>query len=120
MYGSQSILALLWRRVLRTKGTFNMGSCLNGIKVIKPFDKAFYPGDDFFIKAGKAALQRFDLEDVAFEHWGPDCKLMSAARGRPILLEDGSTIPGPQAVRSSEFPMGIPALHPGMRLRIQS
>ena len=91
-----------------------------GTKVIKPFDKALHPEDDFFTKEGKASLQRFDVEDVAFEHWGPDCKLMSAARGRPILLEDGSRVPGPQAVRSSEFPMGIPSLRSGMRLRVKN
>lgn len=91
----------------------------SGTKVIKPFDKAYSPEDDFFSSEGKAGLQRFNQEGVAFEHWGPDCKLMSAARGKPIVLEDGSATPGPQAVRSSDYPMGLPTLRSSMRRRVR-
>lgn len=90
-----------------------------GTKVIAPFDKAYTPGDDFFTKEGRSSLQRFDQPDVAFEHWGPDCKLMSAARGRPIILKDGSWVQGPQAVRSPDFPLGLPNLRGEMKERVK-
>ena len=90
-----------------------------GIKVIRPFDKAFASEDDFFTVEGRRSLQRFDQEHVAFEHWGPDCKLMSAARGKPIHLNDGSWLRGPQAVRSPEHPLGLPSLRGEMKQRVK-
>ena len=79
-----------------------------GIPVEKPFDKAFDSSEDFFAEHNN--LERFDHELVAVEHWGPDCKLMSRARGKPIQLPSGKWIDGPQAVRSEEYPMGFPNL----------
>ena len=78
------------------------------IPIVKPFDKAMDPDDDFFCKDAQEKLARFDHEYLAVEHWGPDCKLMSAARGKPICLPSGRWIGGPPALRSKEFPLGLP------------
>ena len=39
------------------------------------------------------------------QHWGPDCKLMSRARGKPIQLNSGGWIEGPKALRSDRYPL---------------
>ena len=79
---------------------------VSDIAVIKPFDKAFDDKEDFFSSNPE---KRFNNEHLAVEHWGPDCKLMSAARGRPIKLPSGNWVAGPQALRSEEFPLGLPS-----------
>ena len=45
--------------------------------MIAPFDKVYNPDGDFFAESGK----ELESEIVLMEHWGPDCKLMSRARG---------------------------------------
>eukprot|EP00435_Cladocopium_sp_Y103_P019019 s3102_g4.t1 len=66
------------------------------IDVQEPFD--WHWGYDFFTPAGKTQLGHLMSDPLlAAEHWAPCCKLFSRARGRPITLEDGSVIPGPQA-----------------------
>ena len=69
-------------------------SC-EGICVLTPFDKLFDSKAGFFSTSGEELLKEFDNEQVFFEHWGPDCKLMSRARGRPIKLASGRWIEGP-------------------------
>ena len=56
------------------------------------------------------------------EHWGPDCKLVGRARGRPIKLASGRWIDGPRAMRSDDYPLGLPWLpgHAQARIRRSS
>ena len=89
------------------------------IPIISPFDLKLNPMDDFFTKQGKKSLERFNHEHLAVEHWGPDCKLMSMARGIPIQLPCGRWIPGPPAVRSEEYPMGNPDLRGRMAWKVR-
>ena len=49
-------------------------------------------------------------------HFAPPCGTCSKARGRP--LADGT--PGPPALRSHEFPMGLPGMVPGETSRVAS
>jgi len=64
-----------------------------GIEVQAPFDLTF--GNDFFSPEGKARLQELEQDPLLeAEHWAPDCKLFSRARGRPITLRSGQTIRG--------------------------
>ena len=56
-----------------------------GIEVQAPYDHS--RGQDFSSEEGKAALS-----ELAAEHWGPECRLFSRARGRPVRLENGSYI----------------------------
>lgn len=66
-----------------------------GIDVQPPFD--WYLGHDFFTDEGRRFLEE-QMSDplLEAEHWAPCCKLFSKARGRPIHLEGGRTIAGPQ------------------------
>ena len=89
-----------------------------GIEVQPPFDLTF--GNDFFTVEGKAHLQRLeDDEMLEAEHWAPDCKLFSRARGRPITLRSGRTIQGPQPVRDAHHTMGFPWLTGEMKARLR-
>ena len=65
-----------------------------GIPIIKPYDKLRDVSDDFFLDSGISSLGRFDDANLGAEHWSPDCKLMSRARGRPIVLDGGGVIKG--------------------------
>ena len=74
---------------------------------------------DFFSPVGFANFEAaFHDPSVAWEHWGPECKLMSRARGRPIWLPNGRCIAGPQAVRNKELPLGYPWLRGKMAERV--
>ena len=53
------------------------------------------------------------------EHWGPDCKLTSRARGKPIQLNNGRWIEGPKAIRSEKYPLGLPWLPPHTQARVR-
>ena len=64
----------------------------------------------FFSPSGGELLKGFDDEKVLLEHWGPDCKLMSRARGRPIKFASGRWIEGPRAMRSDDYFLGLPGL----------
>ena len=78
-----------------------------GIEVQEPFD--LERGHDFFTDAGRKQLEALEGDPaLAAEHWGPECRLFSRARGKPVKLPDGRTIPGPQAVRDKKHVMGFP------------
>ena len=68
--------------------------CCEGILVIAPFDKLYDADGDLFAESGKDLLRTFESETALTEHWGPDCKLMSRARGKPIQLNNGRWIEG--------------------------
>eukprot|EP00435_Cladocopium_sp_Y103_P060205 s905_g22.t1 len=78
-----------------------------GVEVQKPYD--LLTGSDYFTPAGKAELDTLESDPaLAAEHWGPECRLFSRARGRPVRLPDGRTVPGPPAVRDARHVMGYP------------
>eukprot|EP00435_Cladocopium_sp_Y103_P071663 s228_g38.t1 len=80
---------------------------VGGIEVQPPYD--ILRGDDFFSEAGKQKLTELEGDPaLACEHWGPECKLLSRARGRPVTLPDGRVVPGPQPVRDAKHVMGFP------------
>ena len=87
--------------------------------MIAPFDKLYNPDGDFFTESGREILKEFDSEQVLLEHWGPDCKLMSRARGKPIQMISGMWIEGPKAVRSEQFPLGLPWLPAHLQARVR-
>ena len=92
-----------------------------GIAVVPPLDRLM-TGDagDFFTEEGHRNFQRaFDDPAVAWEHWGPECKLMSRARGRPIVLPNGQRLAGPQPVRNKTYPLGFPWLRGRMAQRVE-
>ena len=49
----------------------------------------------------------------------PECRLFSRARGRPVHLPDGRTIPGPQAVRDAKHVMGFPWVPNQMKIDLR-
>ena len=80
---------------------------LGCVEVQPPYD--LERGDDFFSEEGKNKLDRLEGDpDLVVEHWAPSCRLFSQARGKPVKLPDGRTIPGPQAVRDATHVMGVP------------
>ena len=88
------------------------------VEVQPPYDWFF--GDNFFTPEGKQSLA--DLMDdpcLAVEHWAPECKLFSRARGRPITLRDGRRVQGPQPVRDAHHVMGYPWLKADMKARVR-
>ena len=93
-------------------------SC-EGICVLTPFDKLFNCEADFFSPSGGELLKEFDNDKIFLEHWGPDCQLMSRARGRPIKLASGRWIEGPRAMRSDDYPLGLPWLPGHAQARIR-
>ena len=88
------------------------------MEVQKPFDLLL--GDDFFSDDGRNRLAR-DMDDplLYLEHWAPECKLFSRARGRPIRLPGGRVIQGPQPVRDEKHVMGFPWLQGEMKARLR-
>ena len=91
---------------------------VGGIDVQPPFD--WYYGHDFFSLEGRAFLDK-QMDDplLAAEHWAPCCKLFTKARGRPIQLADGRTIPGPQPVRDHRHLMGFQSVSKDMKVRLR-
>ena len=88
------------------------------IEVQRPFDLA--RGDDFFTDQGRETLRKdMEDEDLYAEHWAPECRLFSRARGRPIRLRSGRTISGPQPVRDAHHLMGFPWLTREMKARLR-
>ena len=79
-----------------------------GISVLTPFDELFDCEAGFVSPSGAVILKEFDDEKVLLEHQGPDRKLMSRARGRPIKLASGRWIEGPRDMRSDDYPLGLP------------
>ena len=90
-----------------------------GICVLTPFDKLFDCKADFVSPSGGELLKEFGNENMFLEHWGLDCKLMSRARGRPIKLAPGRWIEGPRAMRSDDYPLGLPWLPGHAQARIR-
>lgn len=89
-----------------------------GIQVQEPFD--WYRGHDFFNPEDKQRLEAMEDDPLLrAEHWAPECKLMSRARGRPIVLASGRTIKGPQPVRDHKHIMGFPWLSGEMKARLR-
>ena len=85
---------------------------LAGIAIQRPLDK-LVPGDswDFLTEPGKARLAEAELDpSLKAEHWAPECRTFSRARGRWIQLPDGSWTQGPLQVRSEEEPWGFQEL----------
>ena len=88
------------------------------IEVQPPFDLHF--GDDVFTPEGKATLaQLMDDPALAGEHWAPECKLFSKARGKPIYLRSGRRVDGPQPVRDGKHLMGFPWLSSEQKGRVR-
>lgn len=88
------------------------------IEVQPPYDLSL--GHNFFSDEGRARLEELEQDpDLFCEHWAPCCKLFSKARGRPIRLDDGELIYGPQAVRDARHPMGFPWLNKEMKQRLR-
>eukprot|EP00438_Fugacium_kawagutii_P012793 Skav211673 [mRNA] locus=scaffold216:126980:131499:+ [translate_table: standard] len=85
---------------------------LRGLHVQPPLD-LLHPIDswDFFTEKGKERLEAYvEDNDLVAEHWAPECKTFSAARGRPIWTSSGNYVQGPPALRSREKPWGLPNL----------
>lgn len=83
-----------------------------------PYD--WHWGNDFFTAEGKESLtEMMDDPLLVAEHWAPDYKLFSRARGRPIQLEDGTTLPGPQPVRDESHLMWFPWVPNRMKMRLR-
>eukprot|EP00435_Cladocopium_sp_Y103_P049951 s206_g15.t1 len=88
------------------------------IEVQEPYDLHF--GNDMFTEQGRQELARLmDDEHLFCEHWAPECKLFSRARGRVIRLADGTTVAGPQPVRDARHVMGFPWLSNDMKSRVR-
>ena len=88
--------------------------CCEGNPVVAPFDQLYNPDRDFSAESGKELLRTFESETALMEHWGPDCKLMSRARGNSCMW-----IEGPKAVRSGKYPLGLPWLPPRTQARVR-
>lgn len=88
------------------------------IEVQRPFD--LLRGSDFFSEAGREELTEL-LEDpfLYCEHWAPECKLFSRARGKKIRLASGRVIAGPQPVRDAHHLMGFPWLRSQMKAKLR-
>ena len=74
---------------------------------------------DTVSETGKGIIETLESETALMEHWGPDCKLMSRARGKPIQLNSGRWIEGPKAVRCEQYPLGLPWLPPHTQVRVR-
>ena len=91
---------------------------VGGFDVQEPFD--FKTGDDFFTDQGREKLERLEKDELlAAEHWAPECRLFSRARGRPVRLPNGDYIDGPQPVRDAKHVMGFPWLSADMKVQLR-
>lgn len=85
-----------------------------------PYDIKRGPEFDFFSEEGKKTLDELEQDPaLAAEHWGPECRLFSRARGKPVQLDDGTTVRGPQAVRDEKHVMGFPWLSKQMKIELR-
>lgn len=88
------------------------------IEVQEPFDLHF--GHNIFTEEGRSKLQSLcDDEFLEAEHWAPECRLFSKARGKPIVLSSGRRIAGPQPVRDHKHLMGFPWLSSEMKAKVR-
>ena len=103
------------------RGPATWAVAAQGVAIAPPLDRLMTgSAGDFFTEEGHANFEKaFNDPSVAWEHWGPECKLMSRARGRPIALPGGRTVAGPQPVRNERFPLGFPWLRGRMAQRVE-
>eukprot|EP00438_Fugacium_kawagutii_P014120 Skav213966 [mRNA] locus=scaffold2200:139314:141944:+ [translate_table: standard] len=88
------------------------------MEIQEPFD--WYLGHDLFTEKGRKHLDALmDDPHLVSEHWAPECKLFSRARGRPITLKSGRVIQGPQPVRDKKHIMGFPWLSSTMKAKVR-
>ena len=88
------------------------------LKSQRPFD--VLSGDDVFTEAGRRKLEEMTDDPWLYcEHWAPECRLFSKARGKPITLNDGRVISGPRPVRDARHVMGFPNLSGEMKARLR-
>ena len=88
------------------------------IEVQEPYDLHF--GHNMFTDEGRETLQRLcEDEFLEAEHWAPECRLFSKARGKPIVLPSGREVAGPQPVRDHRHLMGFPWLSTEMKARVR-
>eukprot|EP00438_Fugacium_kawagutii_P020465 Skav206770 [mRNA] locus=scaffold167:518352:522925:+ [translate_table: standard] len=94
---------------------------LFGLHVQPPLD-LLHPVDpwDYFEDAGKERLEKYvDEGNLIAEHWAPECKTFSAARGKPVITSSGRWIQGPPALRSREKPWGLPKLKQFEQIKVR-
>eukprot|EP00438_Fugacium_kawagutii_P009611 Skav215637 [mRNA] locus=scaffold736:68674:73286:+ [translate_table: standard] len=83
-----------------------------GLAIQRPLD-VLVEGDEwnYFTPEGKERLEdACDEGSLVADHWGPECKTFSAARGRPIVTSSGRWMRGPPALRSRDKPWGLSGL----------
>ena len=91
---------------------------VGGIEVQPPYD--LLRGQDYNTPEGKAVLAELEGDPaLAAEHWAPECRLFSRARGKPVRLEDGTEMPGPQPVRDAYHVMGFPWVSQQMKIALR-
>ena len=75
---------------------------------------------DLFTSGGKSRLDEYcDEGCLAIEHWAPECKSFSAARGKPVRTTSGRWIQGPPALRSRSKPWGLAGLKQGDQIKLR-
>ena len=91
---------------------------MGGFDVQEPFD--YKTGDDFFSDEGRKKLEELENDELlAAEHWAPECRLFSRARGKPVKLPSGEVIQGPQPVRDAKHVMGFRWLSAEMKVQLR-
>ena len=94
---------------------------LAGIGVQPPLDLLI--DDDRWDYSTVEGKQRLDAYESApgllCEHYGPECKTFSAARGRPIRTTSGRWLSGPRALRSELKPWGLDHLSPAEQVQVR-
>ena len=80
---------------------------VGGIEVQPPYD--LLRGDDFETPEGKQKLANLESDPaLAAEHWAPECKLFSQARGKPVTLPDGTRDPRATTGERRQACHGVP------------
>ena len=89
-----------------------------GFDVLPPFDRARDSAMDFFSDAGRQRWRELDEAEPDYEHYGPDCKTMSRARGKPYYI-GGRRYEGPPPLRDERHVMGFPNLRGDDAVRVR-
>ena len=94
---------------------------LAGIGVQPPLDILIDDDPwDFSTTEGKQRWDEYEVEPgLLSEHFAPECKTFSAARGRPALTTSGRWIAGPRALRSDLKPWGLDHLSPQEQVKVR-